>query len=171
MKRINLGTINVFTYKEGLLSAMAHDLRLTLERFEVEIDPETQTVAGRFWPSSLRIDGAVKEGQLDANGLSERDRRDIHNNITDKVLRTDHHPEVRFRGKLAIDAAIGRIDGVLTLNGQEGPLAVTLRRDAGRYRGEAEFAPSRWGVAPFKALMGAIKLQDRVRLTFDLPDA
>lgn len=171
MKRITLGTINLFTYKDGLLSAIAHDLRMSLERFEIEVDTDSQTVAGRFWPSSLRIDGAMKDGQLEPKGLSERDRRDIHNNITDKVLRTDHHPEVRFHGKLAIDAAIGRLDGTLTLNGQDAPLAVTLRREGGRYRGEADLVPSRWGVAPFKALMGAIKLQDRVRITFDLPDA
>jgi hypothetical protein len=171
MKRITSGTINVFTFKDGLLSAVAHDLRLTLDRFELEVDADAGTVAGRFWPASLRIDGAIKNGQLDASGLSERERREIHDNLTDKILKTDRSPEVRFQGRLAVDAPVGRVDGTLTLSGRDAPVTVTLRREAGRYRGEAELAPSRWGIPPFKALMGAIKLQDRVRLTFDLPDA
>lgn len=171
MKRITTGTINVFTFKDGLLSAVAHDLRLTLDRFELEVDPEAGTVTGRFWPASARVEGAMKNGQLDAGGLSERERREIHDNLTDKILKTDRNPEVRFQGRLAVDAPVGRVDGTLTLAGRDAPVTVTLRREGGRYRGEAELAPSRWGIPPFKALMGAIKLQDRVRLTFDLPDA
>lgn len=168
-QRITNGNVQVFTFKEGLLSSVAHDLRLTLERFEIEVDPDAGTVEARFWPSSLRVDGAMKGGTLDPGGVSERDKREIHDNITDKILHTDKQPEVRFRGKLAVDAPLGRVDGTLTLAGREAPLNVTLERAGGRYRGEAELVPTKWGVAPFKALMGAIRLQDRVRVTFDLP--
>jgi hypothetical protein len=171
MKRITQGTFHVFTYKDGLLSSVAHDLRLSLERFEVEVDADAGTVSGRFWPASLRIDGSVKHGTLDPKGLSDRDRRDIHDNLTEKVLHTDRQPEVRFTGKLAVDAPLGRVDGTLSLGGRDAPLNVTLRREGGRYQGEVELVPSKWGIAPFKALMGAIKLQDRVRVVFDLPAA
>jgi len=169
MKRITQGTFHVFTYKDGLLSSIAHDLRLSLERFEVEVDADAGTVSGRFWPASLRVDGPVKEGTVDAKGLSERDRRDIHDNITEKILQTDRQPEVRFIGKLVVDAPIGRVDGTLSLVGRDAPLNVTLRHEGGRYLGEVEFVPSKWGIAPFKALMGAIRLRDRVRVVFDLP--
>lgn len=170
MTRITTGTINVYSYKDGLLSAVAHDLKLTLERFELEVDAGAGTVTGRFWPGSVRIEGAMKNGALDAAGLSERDRRDILDNITDKILHTDRHAEARFQGRLAVDAPVARVDGTLTLVGRDAPLSVTLRREGGRYRGEAELVPSRWGIPPFKALMGAIKLQDRLKVVFDLPE-
>ena len=168
-QKITAGTIQVFTFKEGLLSSVAHDLRLTLERFELEVDTEAGTVDARFWPSSLRVDGAMKGGTLDPSGVSERDKREIHDHLTDDILHTDRQPEARFRGKLTVDAPLGRVDGTLTLRGRDAPLNVTLERVGGRYRGEAELLPTRWGIAPFKALMGAIRLQDRVRVTFDLP--
>lgn len=175
-ERITSGTVHVFTFKEGLLSSVAHDLRLTPERFEIEIvhaeaGGGPTTVTARFWPATLRIDGAVKNGQLEAGGLSDRDRREIHDNLTDKVLHTDRHPEARFSGQLAIDAPLARVDGTLSLAGRDANLSITVRREDGRYRGEVELAPSRFGIAPFKALMGAIRLQDRVRLVFDLPAA
>ena len=37
--------------------------------------------------------------------------------------------------------------------------------------GEVTLTPTRWGIKPFKALMGAIKLKDRVLIRFDLPAA
>ena len=42
-------------------------------------------------------------------------------------------------------------------------------RADGRDRGAVELVPSRWGIAAFKALMGAIRVQDRIWVTFDLP--
>lgn len=53
--------------------------------------------------------------------------------------------------------------------GQRRPLALLLGLSRDRLHGEVELTPSRWGIKPFKALMGAIKLQDRVRVRFDLP--
>src|SRR5882724_5703092 len=37
MRRAN-GTIQIFTFKEGVLSAVAHDLRIRLESFAVTLD-------------------------------------------------------------------------------------------------------------------------------------
>ena len=58
----------VFTKKEGLLSKVAHDLRLSLARFEISRDGDT--VRGRFWPDTLTVDGAMRDGRLDAGDVA-----------------------------------------------------------------------------------------------------
>src|SRR5256885_12067352 len=46
------GTIRVFTFKDGLLSAVAHDLQIRLEQFAITLDGEN--VTGEFALKSLR---------------------------------------------------------------------------------------------------------------------
>src|SRR5699024_3376872 len=54
------GTLQVFTFKEGILARAAHDLRLSLERFQVSLDQDTLSAA--FETASLRVDGTMRGG-------------------------------------------------------------------------------------------------------------
>lgn len=160
-KTYRRGEIHVFTFKEGLLSKVAHDLRLTLERFEIAVDGDV--VRGRFWPGSLGVDGTMRDGKLDPKGISDKDKRDIRGKISDKVLHTSRHAEVAFEGRATTgDDGHHRIEGTLALHGRRAPLTVTTVVDDAGARGEVTLTPSQWGIAPFKALLGAIKLHDRV---------
>jgi hypothetical protein len=157
-------TIQVFTYKDGLLARLAHDLRLTLRRFEIQRDGAA--ITARFWPGSLHVDGAIdRHGQLDVNTLSDNDRRKIGENIADDVLHLDRFPEASFRGQIVGDA----VEGELSMAGRSASVRVPVQAAGGRLRGEVILVPSRWGITPYKALAGAIKLQDRVRVVVDLP--
>ena len=159
------GTIQVFTYKDGLLARLAHDLRLTLGRFEIQRDGAS--VQARFWPGSLHVDGAIdRRGQLDTDTLSDSDRRKIGENIAEHVLHLDRFPEASFRGQIV---GGGAVEGELTLAGRSAAVRVPVQAAGGRLRGEVTLVPSRWGIAPYKALAGAIKLQDRVLVVLDLP--
>lgn len=168
--------IQVFTYKDGLLARLAHDLRLSLARFE--ITREGDEIRGRFWPGSLTVDGAVgRGGELDTRALSASDRSKIAGNIAEHVLDLARFPEASFAGKLAAGEQAGEqaadgahtLVGTLTLVGRAVPLRVCVRAAGGRLVAEVPLVPSRWGIAPYRALAGAIKLQDRVLVTLDLP--
>ncbi len=159
-------SIHVFTYKDGLLARLAHDLRLSLRRFEIE--REGEELRARFWPGSLVVDGvADRQGEVDTQALSESDRRKIVGNIAEAVLRTGQFAEAEFRGRLVEQERA--IDGELTLLGKTLPQRVTLRGEGERRIGETTLVPSRWGIAPYRALAGAIKLQDRVLVRALLP--
>jgi hypothetical protein len=162
------GRIEVFTFKEGLLSPIAHDLRLRLDGFEISHD-ET-AVEGRFWPDSLVVEGAIEHGRLNENVLSAAQRNEIRDNIRRRILRTDVHPEARFRAKVVAHGETYDLDGVLELVGSTQPVALSVRASDRRLQGELELRPSQWGIKPFRALLGAIRLADRVRVHFDLPD-
>lgn len=164
MQTITDGTIRVFTYREGLLSKVAHDLQFTLRRFSIEVDGAT--VRGRFWPGELRLDGVVRDGRVEPGVLSARDAREVHGNVV-KILDTARHPEIALEATLDGD----RLRGDLQMVGRRAPVECGVERAGGRYRGRVVLTPTRWGIQPYKALLGAIKLQDRVEVELDLPGA
>ena len=63
MKRITNGQFYVFTFKEGLLSSIAHDLRLSLPQFEISFNGAD--VDATFNLKSLAVDGAVANREID----------------------------------------------------------------------------------------------------------
>ncbi|MBN1334857.1 MAG: YceI family protein [Deltaproteobacteria bacterium] len=155
--------VEVFTFKEGLLARLAHDLVLEVGAFEVK-----RTGADAFEVTvradSLRAKGAIRDGRPDDRTLSRKDLADIDAHTRKDVLHPDRYPLIRFRGRLVAS----RVEGELDLHGRVRPLAFPVTYTGGRVRGEVEFAPSRWGIPPFSALLGAMRIQDRVRVAFDV---
>lgn len=153
-------TFHVYTYKDGLLARVAHDLRLTVTRFRVEL--ADGRVTARFEPGSARVDGVAHGERIDLAGLSDKDKRTIEATIRDEILGTG---VVRFEGA----AAGGEVRGTLTLAGRSAPLVVPVAARPGELVVDTTLTPSRWGVAPYKALAGAMRLQDRWRVRLVLP--
>ena len=161
------GCVHVFTFKRGLLARAAHDLRLSVQRYS--LDQQGDAVAAEFDPLSLQVDGTMKRGRLDPGGLSPKDMAEVLDNTRSQVLQIHRYPKIRFEGRAVQKGTLIAVAGTLELVGQRRPLTFTLRRVGGRVQGELELQPSRWGIKPFKALMGAIALEDRVVVVFDLP--
>ena len=154
--------VRVYTYKTGLLSPVAHDLQLSLEKWDLRRDHGD--LVFEAWTDRLRIDGPVVRGRLEPRGISDKDRRKIKSNIDDKILDIQRNPRVVFRGRERRD----RIEGTLLLRGQSVEISIPTTESKGQLRGEVTIRPSLWGIRPFKALGGAIKLLDRVRVAFCL---
>lgn len=166
--------ILLFTFKEGLLSRVAHDLRLHVEHFTITRDDEH--ITARIEPASIVVDGVMHGARLDPDGLGPRDRSKITQTIRTDILRTRQHPNIEFRGRLELPELLGRPGpaeplrcvGELWLLGVRRPLTILARREGTRVRASFEIQPSDFGIAPYKALAGAIRLQDRVRVELDL---
>src|SRR5215208_5957794 len=94
MRELPGGRLEVFTFKEGLLSSIAHDLKLEIERFEIRSDGAR--VAARVHTDSLRVVGVIKGSIIDHSLLAERDRQEIVKNIRTKILDSDRHPDATF---------------------------------------------------------------------------
>ena len=152
--------LRVYTYKAGLLSPMAHDLQISLSRWNLQ--PEGSHWLFQADAAHLEIDGPIVRGQLEQRGITDKDRRKIKNHIQDTILKTQSHPKIIFRGRPKNHT----LEGELRLKGRIQPITIPLRNDGSLVRGEVEIQPSRWGITPFKALGGAIKLQDRIRVAF-----
>lgn len=156
--------IHVYTYKEGLLSKLAHDLRFTLTRFS--ISARGSEVSGRFEIGSLRVDGVVRSGKLERAELSQSDRDKIHETLKD-VLGAREYGEARLSARLITQQPPFVLEGQLTLRGDTRPITLQLEREEARLFGELTLIPSQWGIRPYRALGGTLKLQDRVRITIE----
>jgi hypothetical protein len=164
------GTIHVFTFKEGVLSPIAHDLRLRIERFAITL--EGDEVRGEFDLRSLIVCGAIRDGVAHPAELDASKRAEIERAMHANVLRTSEHPTAHYVGLAVQDRTSNdlAISGTLELRGRLAPLSFYVRNDGGTYRAQIELCLTGWGIAPYRALFGAIRLKDAVRIDLALTD-
>lgn len=159
----------VFTFKEGLLSPVAHDLRLRVARFSVTVDEAAGRVSASFDAASLVVDAPMKDGVENPSALSAADRDKIAAQIRDEVLASRKYPEVGFRSSSLSPRSDGGYDfaGVLSLHGAQRELTGSTQRVGGRQVLELSLHQPDFGIAPFRAMLGTLKIQAdvRVRLT------
>jgi hypothetical protein len=165
MRELRDGRVEVFTFKEGLLSKVAHDLCLACPSVRVRtngVECEAEIAV-----ASLGVVGVMRDGKLDPDLLSPKDKAEIEGNIRNKILMTDRYPQASFSGRAISEGRRHELLGQLTLAGKAMAVTLVVNEEASRYRGEVELIPSRWGIAPFKAMLGTIRLADRVLVRFD----
>jgi polyisoprenoid-binding protein YceI len=164
------GRIILRTFRDGLAAQAGHDLTIEVTRWSGELGVNDDlTPAGL----EVRIDlGAlvVRDGTGGVKPLTDRDRREIAVTAR-KVLGADQHPEAEFAadGFQPANGGGGEISGTLTLRGRARPLNVHVTQTgAGRYHGEAQVVQSDFGIKPYTAFLGALRVRDAVDVAVDL---
>ena len=151
------------------MSAVAHDLRFRLQSFEITL--EGSAVVGEFELRSLLVEGPMQRGSLQAEQYDAGKRAEVAKAMHEDVLHTDQHPKAIFTGS-ALPVADGyQVEGQLQLAGRSQALAFQVRKDGETYRAEFQLQPSRWGIRQYKALLGAIKLKDTLKIELALTEA
>jgi polyisoprenoid-binding protein YceI len=168
------GRIVLTTLRDGLAAQAGHDLTLEPDRWSGEL-----VVGDDLVPTSLevRIDMGslvVREGTGGLKPLTDRDRREIAVTAR-KVLAADRHPEASFSAAAFEPARSGGgvITGTLTLAGRSRPLSLTVSQPRpGDYRAAAAIRQSDFGVKPYSAFLGSLKVRDavNVQVELSLPD-
>jgi hypothetical protein len=163
----------VFTYKEGLLSAIAHDLEIRVERFELDVDEGTLAIRAHFDPASLRVVAAMHEGAPQPAALSEADKQKIEHNIAEDVLHVREYPAISFASTMVAAEAGGfRIEGELTLHGATRPLSFAARPGReDRLVAEVSIHQPSFGIKPYTAMLGALKIKPNVTVRCSVPRA
>ena len=158
-------TAHVYTFKEGFLARLAHDLRLTVGKFEIHL--ERSKLRASFAADSLRVDGVARPAGVDAGALSADDKADIEDTIRRVLLQSAAHPQIEVHGTLTPVGEGFAADVEVRLRGVTQRLRVPIEIEPDRTVARVELAPSHFGIAPYKALAGAIRLQDRVVVSIE----
>ena len=161
-------SITIFTYKEGLLSKVAHDLQIKVTSFTVNATHDT--IRASADTRSLRVEHCMKQGTPDPKALSAGDKRKIESNIVKDVLKTRRFPTVTLNsGEIKDHGDRLEIRGELNLHGQRRTVNITAKRNGERYVAEFWIHQPDYGIAPYKALMGAIKLKPNLKVVVSTP--
>jgi hypothetical protein len=162
----------VLTFKEGLLSAVAHDLQIRVTRFSIEVDDTSRALTARFEASSLKVLGAVHDGVLREGTLSDADKRKIEQNIADDVLAIRSHPEIRFTSSEVVPEGDGfRVRGELALHGRTRAIAFSVQKKGDRLVAEVPLHQPDFGIKPFSAMLGTLKIKPDVVVRCSVPAA
>jgi hypothetical protein len=166
-------TLRIFTRKEGVLSKVAHDLEIDVSTFRLRIDRDGTALSLDVDASSLRVRHALVAGRADPSLLTTTDRRKIERQIVEEVLHARQHPRVRFESDLVAPLAHGgyRVRGALHLHGVQRVLDVETRRLADEQVLELELHQPDYGIVPYRALLGALRVQAAVGVRLSVPSA
>jgi polyisoprenoid-binding protein YceI len=159
----------VFTFKEGLLSKIAHDLKLRVTRFSVDLTPAS--VRAEFDLHSLRVVTAMKDGKENPEALSDADKTKIADQIAKEVLHADQHPTAVFTSRSLTQRGDGgySIVGDLSLHGVTKSVRAESQKEGERQVGSIELHQPDYGITPFKAMMGTLKVKADVIVRTSVP--
>jgi polyisoprenoid-binding protein YceI len=156
----------VHTERAGAAAKAGHDLLMNVASWEGTItvgdSPGDVSLALSADPTSLR----VQEGHGGFQALDDGDLDNIHKTIDDEVLK---RREIAFRSTGATVAGdVIHVEGELTLFGSSHPISFDLRAgDDGAVAGSAIVKQSDWGMKPYSALFGALKVADEVKVSLE----
>jgi hypothetical protein len=150
--------LTVRTGRSGAAAKAGHDLLIEVMEWSGTLDPDGDpAVTLSADPRSLR----VLEGTGGMQALDDGDRAGIEQTIDDEVLKG---AAIEFRST-RFDGLPGRVDGELELGGARHPVAFELALgDDGGVTGTAILRQSDWGMKPYTALFGTLKVADEVEV-------
>ena len=164
------GRILLRTFRDGLAAQAGHDLTVEATRWSGDL-----RVNDDLSPASLEVSidlGAlvVRDGTGGVKPLTDRDRREIAVTMR-KVLGSGQYPEAVFAADSFRPAADGggEISGTFTLRGRDRPLRLQVKQTgAGSYHAETQIVQSDYGIKPYTAFLGALRVRDAVDVAVDL---
>ena len=157
------GTLSVRTSRRGTVAKAGHDLLIHVTKWRGTLalgDEPAVTLDADS--TSLK----VREGTGGMMALDDADLANIEQTIDDEVLKRQ---DIAFRSTRVEETAGGlSVTGDLTLRGTTRPIAFDLSVGDGRAHGAAVVKQTEWGMKPYTALFGALKVADDVRVEIDV---
>jgi len=170
MSRFNVDDVicHVHTRKEGLLSRIAHDLCFSVDNLDVKLDGKSGEA--EIDPMRIRLLGAKRNDVVDPKVLSAGDRKRVLANLRNDVLNVAKFPQISYRWRLELlTPTTVTLQGSLSLHGVERPLVFRGAVDGDIARLTARFDQRDFGIVPFRAAFGALKVHPELRIELTVP--
>lgn len=158
--------VRVYSYKAGILAKLAHDLVMEAQ----DISGEILLEGGR---GELTMDIGADSLKVISDNISADDKLEVAANIRKKVLKTARYPTITVASSATF--AVGRSQQrvALTLASKRGHESVSVEvteeePDTLRVRARFPIQQTHYGIKPFTAMLGALKIKDEIDLEGDL---
>jgi hypothetical protein len=160
----------ILTYKDGLLSKVAHDLKIRAGRLSFSVS-DAGLVTFSCPVGSLHVVNAMQQGAEAPELLSSSDKSKIEKTLSKDIFNAKY-PETRFVSTDVQETKDGYfVQGELTINGTTKAICADVVRHNGRLMTEMRLNQPDFGIKPYTALFGALKLKPKVRVQFSVPDS
>ena len=160
-------TLSVRTRRGGAAAKAGHDLLIVVTRWEGTLEMGEDPLATSATLSADATSLRVREGTGGIQSLGDQDKANIEKTIDDEVL---ERRDIAFRSTRVEPGTDGRLsmEGELTLAGQTKPIAFDLAvGDDGHVSATAVVTQTRWGMKPYSALFGTLKVLDDVEVALE----
>jgi polyisoprenoid-binding protein YceI len=164
------GSLQLHTGREGVAKKVGHDLVIEAKKWTAKVNVDGDDLTRST--ASVTVDTRsleVVSGTGGAKPLSDKDRKDIKENIDKKVLKTDKFPDITFQSSRVESKGADRatVHGDLTIMGTARPASMDITVTGNKASGTMVVRQSDWGIKPFSALMGALKLADQLEIVVE----
>ena len=163
----------IYVWKAGIASGFAHDHIMSVEDFKGQVvydekNPSKSSVFIKVEAKSLKV--------MDAK-VKASDKRKIKKSMdSEEVLNVKKYPKITFKStKVEVKSAsqnLLKVTGKMSLFGRTRTISfpVTVRRKGGKLTATGAFKlrQTDYGMKPYSALLGAIKVKDVVDVKFSI---
>ena len=155
-------SLHVETGRSGAADKAVHDLVIDATTGEATLEVgDSSSLTLTADPTSLR----VREGQGGMQALKDDDKQDIHKTIDKDVLKKK---DIRLASSSVEPAGDGlKVSGELEMAGKSKPVSFDLNESGGTITASATLDQTDWGIKPYSALFGALKVNDEVKVVVE----
>ncbi len=148
--------ITIHVGKAGLFSAAGHEHEVSAPIAEGAIDDSDP---GRVW---FRVTASTM------TVLPEADQAAVQGTMQAKVLESDKYPEIKFESTSIrkVGDGVWLVTGKLTLHGATNSITTEVHYTNAAYIGEARIKQTQFGIEPYRAAGGAVKVKDELKIDF-----
>jgi len=168
-----MSRFTVRAFASGVFSAFGHNPMIAIRDFSGEADFDPATLEN----AALRV--KINAGSLAVtNDISDKDRREIEQTMSQEVLETTRYPEIVFESSNVSASRAGdgqyfiNLVGNLSLHGvtnsQPVSAQVTVNGNMLRAHGEFSLRQTAYGIKLVSVAGGALKLKDDLKFTFEI---
>jgi len=168
--------IEIQVAKDGFFKAFGHDHLVSTTRFSGSV----RLAESKMEESSVTFAAEANSLRVVDPGESEKDRNEVQATMLgEQVLDVARYPQIQFSSSTikVVSASKSTFElqasGTLTLHGTKKPVTLPVRvqiSDDGSLTCDTEIylLQSDFGITPYKAAGGAVKVKDKLKLTFHI---
>lgn len=155
-------SLTVETGRSGAAAKAGHDLTIDVTSWSATLE------VGDSSSLELGADSTslhVREGKGGMQALKDDDKEDIRKTIDKDVLKKK---DISFKSSSCEPAGDAiKVSGELEMAGKSKPVTFELNESGGTITGSATLKQSDWGIKPYSALFGALKVNDEVNVVVE----